>query len=269
MSPGPKRWAEGSLLALEAPHPLTAVLQILTLALQSDACPSLFAHDLCHSVYPKDAVDCPLLLSCKRCWPVTLGSHSLKRLEPSPICADAWKPERMMRYVEQSNSRWHQASSNSPCMGSCERCGPLQPPTNPPQQPCLGHPPCSAPLCQERRKNQTGSSPMQASVWNTTQPSRPLTLIFWLKSAGSNKPPLQPPTGWLVAGVVIGDWLLVGWWLTGLVGGVACGGRLRYSAVRTGSISLIRGHRISDTNGLVSDALQYAIRVLLKQPCKQ
>ena len=66
--------------------------------------------------------------------------------------------------------------------------------------------------------------------------------------------------GWLVSGVVIhGWWLVTGCWL-------ACGGRLRYSAVRTGSIGSIRGHRISNTNGSVSDAKRYAIKVLLKQP---
>ena len=48
--------------------------------------------------------------------------------------------------------------------------------------------------------------------------------------------------------------------------GVAGGGMLRYSAVRTGSIGSVRGHRISDTNGSVSDAQRYAIKVVLKQP---
>ena len=58
-------------------------------------------------------------------------------------------------------------------------------------------------------------------------------------------------------------------WLVGdgAVGGVAGGGMLRYSAVRTGSIGSVRGHRISDTDGSVSDALRYAMKVLLKPPC--
>ena len=47
---------------------------------------------------------------------------------------------------------------------------------------------------------------------------------------------------------------------------VAGGGMLRYSVVRTGSIGSVRGHIISDTNGSVSDAPRYAIKVLLKQP---
>ena len=49
-------------------------------------------------------------------------------------------------------------------------------------------------------------------------------------------------------------------------GGWAGGGTLRYSAVWTGSIGSVRGHRISDTNGSVSDAPRYAIKALLKQP---
>ena len=54
-----------------------------------------------------------------------------------------------------------------------------------------------------------------------------------------------------------------GRWLQVLSGG---GGMLRYSAVRIGSIGSVRGHRISDTNGSVSDAPRYAVKVLLKQP---
>ena len=50
------------------------------------------------------------------------------------------------------------------------------------------------------------------------------------------------------------------------MGGVAGGGMLRYSAVRTGSIGSVRGPRINDTNGSVSDALRHALKVLLKQP---
>ena len=44
---------------------------------------------------------------------------------------------------------------------------------------------------------------------------------------------------------------------------VGCCDNLR---VRTGSIGSVRGHRISDTNGSVSGAPRYAIKVLLKQP---
>ena len=55
-----------------------------------------------------------------------------------------------------------------------------------------------------------------------------------------------------------------GRWLEAVVLG---GGMLRYSAVRTGSIGSVRGHRISDISGSVSDTLRYAIKVLLKQPC--
>ena len=61
--------------------------------------------------------------------------------------------------------------------------------------------------------------------------------------------------GWRAGGCRAGG----GW----RAGGVAGGGMLQYSAVRTGSVC---GHRISDTNGSVSDALRYAIKVLLKQP---
>ena len=72
---------------------------------------------------------------------------------------------------------------------------------------------------------------------------------------------------WLEAGgwreVARGSCLSGGWG----GGGVAGGGMLRYSAVRTGPIGSVRGHRISDTNGSVSDAPRYAIKVLLKQPC--
>ena len=60
---------------------------------------------------------------------------------------------------------------------------------------------------------------------------------------------------WLVAGVADSG-----------VGAMAGGGMLRYSAARTGSIGSVRRHRINDTNGSVSDALRYAIKVLLKQP---
>ena len=67
----------------------------------------------------------------------------------------------------------------------------------------------------------------------------------------------------------VGGWRQVRWeaavWGGGSVG-VAGGGMLRYSAVRTGSIGSVRGHRISDTNGSVSDAQRYAIKVVLKQP---
>ena len=65
-------------------------------------------------------------------------------------------------------------------------------------------------------------------------------------------------------------WLEGGWgagwlgrWLQAVAGG---GGMLRHSAVRIGSIGSVRGHRISDTNGSVSDAPRYAVKVLLKQP---
>ena len=54
-----------------------------------------------------------------------------------------------------------------------------------------------------------------------------------------------------------------GRWLQAVAGG---GGMLRYSAVRIGSIGSVRGHRISDTNGSVSDAPLYAVKELLKQP---
>ena len=68
--------------------------------------------------------------------------------------------------------------------------------------------------------------------------------------------------GWRsVAG---GRWLEVGGRWVRRGAGATGGGKLRYSAVRTGSI--VRGHRFSDTNGSVSDAPRYAIKVLLKQP---
>ena len=75
--------------------------------------------------------------------------------------------------------------------------------------------------------------------------------------------------GGLVAGrLVAGGLVAAGPVVAGrlVVCGVAGGGMLRYSAVRTGSIGSVCGRRISDTNGSVSDALRYAIKVLLKQP---
>ena len=82
--------------------------------------------------------------------------------------------------------------------------------------------------------------------------------------------------GWWVAGgrwlEVVESWRLVG----GLAGGEVAGGRWlevggwleEAGHVRTGSIGSVRGHRISDTSGSVSDTLRYAIKVLLKQPGK-
>ena len=91
-------------------------------------------------------------------------------------------------------------------------------------------------------------------TWQETGGWRQVAGGRWLEAGGCR----QVAGGrWLEAVVLGGGWRGAG---------VAGGGMLRYSAVRTGSIGSVRGHRISDTSGSVSDTLRYAIKVLLKQP---
>ena len=125
---------------------------------------------------------------------------------------------------------------------------PLQPSAPPALHPQPSSPPALQPSSPARQSSSRGGGSSKSSSSSKSQQQQKQALEGWRRAGGLE--------GWRAGGLAgLGGWR--GW-----------RGVLRYFAVRIGSIGSVRGQVLTDTRGSVCDTLRFAVKLLLKQPCR-